>query len=188
MKSKPVSISGLFGLGDRAAIDQALSRLVRQGIILRVGRGLYAWPRISKLLNQPTITSVDSLARAWARQNDLRIIPFGAYAANLLGLSTQVPAKIIYYTNGRTQTIKLGTFSVRFLNRGPKTMDVKGRIAPYVFQALRWMGKDGMTPQNISHLQTILKPKDKSDLIRNMRHAVAWMKPILKQIAEGGNN
>jgi hypothetical protein len=187
MKGKPVSASDLLALGARAAIDQALSRLFRHGTIRRVGRGLYMWPLINKLLNQPMTASVDSMAKAWARKNGLRIIPFGAHAANLLGLSTQVPAKIVYYTNGRTQTIKLGAFPVRFLNRGPRTMDVSGRLAPHVFQAVRWMGRHGMTPQNIGHLQTILKPRDKSDLIRNLWYASAWMKPILKQISEGGD-
>ncbi len=187
MKGEPVSVGDLSVLGGRAAIDQALSRLVRQGTILRVGRGLYVLPRVSSLLNQPMTTSVDSLARAWASRNGLRIVPSGAHAANLLRLSCQVPARIIYYTNGRTQTIRLGNTPVRFLNRGPKTMDVSGRIAPYIFQALRWMGRRGMTPANISLLQTSLKQRDKSDLIRNIRYASAWMRPILEQIAGGGH-
>lgn len=185
---KPLAAVDFICLGDRAAIDQALSRLVRQGTIRRVDRGLYVWPRISKLLKQPVTTSVYSMAKAWARRNGLRIIPSGGYAANLLGLSTQVPAKFVYYTNGRTQTVKFGDVPVRFLNRGPKTMDVSGKIAPHVFQALRWMGKHGMTPANISRLQSVLKPKDKADLLKNMRYAAGWMQPILKQIAEGGPN
>ena len=187
-RGRSVSIFDLLDLGSRAALDQALSRLVRRWKISRVGRGLYAWPRISKLLNQPVTPSLNDLAQAWARQNGLRIVPAGAYAANLLGLSTQVPAKTVYYTNGRTQTVRLGSMPVRFLNRGPKTVDVSGRIAPAVFQALRYMGKDGMTTQNIKHLQSLLKPRDKTDLTRNMRYAAAWMKPILKQIAEGGHD
>ena len=187
VKGEPVSAADLSTLGGRAAIDQALSRLVRQGAIIRVGRGLYALPRVSSLLNQPMKASVDSLARAWARRNGLRIVPSGAHAANLLRLSTQVPARIIYYTNGRTQTVVLGSVPVRFLNRGPKTMDVSGKNAPYAFQALRWMGRRGMTPANITLLQSSLTPKDKSDLIRNIRYASAWMRPILEQIARRGD-
>jgi len=183
---RSLSILDLLDLGSRSALDQALSRLVRRGTISRVGRGLYAWPRISKLLNRPVTPSLNDLAHAWARQNGLRIVPAGAYAANLLGLSTQVPAKTVYYTNGRTQTVRLGAMPVRFLNRGPKTMDVSGRIAPAIFQALRYMGKDGMTTQNIRRLQALLKTRDKADLTRNMRYAAAWMKPILVQIAEEG--
>lgn len=182
----PVSIQELLSAGPRPAVDQALSRLVRQGRVLRVGHGLYAWPRMSKLLNQPMTPSPYKLAHVWAKKNGLRIIPHGAYAANLLGLSTQVPAKIIYYTNGRTRTLKLGPFSIKFLNRGPKTMDVRGRISPLVFQALRYMGKDGIAPQAISRLTSLIPRKDKAELRRNLRLASSWMKPILERIIEGG--
>lgn len=185
---KSVSIADFLDFGPRAAVDQALSRLVRQGTIRRVGRGLYAWPQYSTLLNQPVAPSPNDLARAWARQHGLRIIPSGAYAANLLGISTQVPAKIIYYTNGRTQTVKLGSHSVKFLNRGPKTMDVTGQVAPHVFQALRYMGANGMTPSVIARLRRLLKPKDKADLKRNLRRATGWMKPIIESIAQEDAN
>ncbi len=181
---KSISIADFMDFGPRAAVDQALSRLVRQGTICRVGRGLYAWPQYSALLNQPVSPSPADLAQAWARQHGLRIIPFGAYAANLLGISTQVPAKIIYYTNGRTQTVKLGSHSVKFLNRGPKTMDVTGQVAPHVFQALRYMGANGMTPSVIARLRRLLKPKDKADLKRNLCRATGWMKPVLESIAK----
>lgn len=127
--------------------------------------------------------SPDDLAQAWARQYGLRIIPSGAYAANLLGISTQVPAKIIYYTNGRTQTVKLGAHSVKFLNRGPKTMDVEGRVAPHVFQALRYLGANGMTPNVIARLRRLLKSEDKADLRRNLHRATGWMKPVIESIA-----
>lgn len=181
---RAISVAEMLGLGPRAAVDQALSRLVRQGTICRVGRGLYAWPRYSTLLDQPVVPSPDDLALAWARQHGLRVIPSGAYAANLLGLSTQVPAKITYYTNGRTQTVRLGDHTVKFLNRGPKTMNVTGRLTPHVFQALRYLRANGVTPYVIARLRRVLEPKDKADLVRNLRRAPGWMKPILEQIAQ----
>jgi len=126
--------------------------------------------------------STDALAQAWARKNGLRIVPSGAYAANLLGLTTQVPAKITYYTNGRTKTIKLGQHSIKLLNRGPKTMEVQGKTSPLVLQALRHFGKEGVTPVMISRLQSLLTEKDKAELKANLRHAPAWMEPGLRQI------
>ena len=170
-------------LGTRSAVDQALSRLVREGAIRRVRRGLYELPRMGKLLKQPVVPSPDELVRAWARNNGLRVVPSGAYAANLLGLSTQVPAKIVYYTNGRTQTLQLGPYTVRLLNRGPKTMDVSGQVAPLVLQALRSMGRNGVTPEVIGRLRLTLSPQDKAELRRNLRYAVAWMKPVIEDIA-----
>jgi hypothetical protein len=178
------STADLLDLGSRSAVDQALSRLVRKRTVQRVGRGLYAWPRLSVLMKAPITPSPDDLTRAWARSNGLRIVPHGAYAANLLGLSTQVPAKYVYYTNGRTQTIHLGGFPIRLLNRGPKTMDVSGPLAPLIFQALRYLGKEGITPTVIRRLRAVLKPGDKADLKRNSRYAAAWMKPVLDAIAQ----
>lgn len=151
---------------------------------MRVGRGLYAWPRFSTLLKQNVPPSVDALAHAWARQNGLRIIPFGAYAANLLGLSTQVPAKYVYYTNGRTQRVKLGGVDVRFLNRGPKTMDVKGPLVAHIFQALRYLGKDRVAPVDIARLRRLIRPRDRADLKRNLKKAAAWMKPVLQSVLQ----
>ncbi len=182
-KGAPVPTRDLLDLGARPAVDQALSRLVQQGIIRRVRRGLYELPRMGRLLNQPVAASPDELIHAWARNNGLRVVPSGAYAANLLGLSTQVPAKIVYYTNGRTQTLKLGPYTIRLLNRGPKTMDVRGRVAPLVFQALRYLGPRGVTPEVIRRLRSALSAKDKDELWHNLRYAAAWMRPVIERIA-----
>lgn len=181
-----VSAKDLLDLGPRAAVDQALSRLVRQGRIQRVQRGLYAWPRTGTLLKRPVVPAPDELAQAWAKKNGLRLVPSGAYAANLLGLTTQVPAKIIYYTNGRTRTLTLGPYSIRLLNRGPKTMDAPGRVSALVLQALRHVGKDGVTPEKIARLRTVLQSRDRAELAQALTQAPAWMKPILQQILVKG--
>ena len=182
-QGEAVPVRDFLDLGTRAAVAQALSRLVRQGTIRHVGRGLYELPRVGKLLNEPVVQSPDELVRAWARKNGLRVVPSGAYAANLLGLTTQVPAKITYYTNGRTRTLALGPYSIKLLNRGPKTMDVNGQTAPLVFQALRYLGQTGVTPDTIDHLRSKLSRKDKAQLRRNLRYAAAWMKPVIEEIA-----
>jgi hypothetical protein len=175
-------------LGERPAVDQALSRLVRQGAIRRVRRGLYELPRIGKLLNEPLVQSPDELVQAWAKKNGLRVVPSGAHAANLLGLSTQVPAKIVYYTNGRTRTLKLGPYSIKLLNRGPKTMDVGGRMAPLIFQALRHLGRSGVTPEAVQRLRSALSAKDKAELRANIGYAPAWMIPVIEQVLSTEGN
>jgi len=178
----PVPASDFRDLGNGPAVRQALSRLVRQGTIRRVRRGLYELPRMGKLTGQPVAASPDQLVRAWAKKHGLRVVPSGARAANLLGLSTQVPARIVYYTNGRTRTVKLGPYTVRLLNRGPKTMEVRGRLAPLVFQALRYLGRKGVTPEVIDRLRTMLSPKDKAELEKNLHLAAAWMQSVIAEI------
>jgi len=181
-RRRPVPTRDFLDLGNRAAVDQSLSRLARAGEIRRIQRGLYDLPRISTLLNQPVTPSPDELVRAWAKNNGLKVVPSGARAANALGLSTQVPAKSVYYTNGRTQTLKLGPYTVKLLNRGPKTMDVSGRMAPLVLQALRHIGRHGAGSEVVRHLQEILSQREKAELMRNLCHAPAWMLPVIREI------
>lgn len=182
-KGQSVPAADFLDLGSRPAVRQALARLARQGAIRRVRRGIYELPRMGTLLNEPMVQSPDELVRAWARKNTLRVVPSGARAANLLGLSNQVPAKIVYYTNGRTKTLRLGPYSIKLLNRGPKTMDVRGRMAPLVFEALRYLGRDGVTPEVIGRLRSTLSPKDKAELEHNLRYAAGWMIPVIHEIA-----
>ena len=177
-----VAVADLLDLGTRAAIDQALSRLVRQGRVQRVQRGLYQSPRTNSLLQRPITPSPDAVVRAWARKNGLRVVPCGTYAANLLGLTTQVPAHIVYYTNGRTKTVVLGPYTVKFLNRGPKTVDVQGTYSPLVFQALRYLGRDKATPAVLDQLRRNLPVAARAELQRNVRHSPAWMRPLLQSL------
>ena len=181
-RRRPVPTRDFLDLGNRAAVDQSLSRLARTGEIRRIQRGLYDLPRISTLLNQPVTPSPDELVRAWAKNNGLKVVPSGARAANALGLSTQVPAKSVYYTNGRTQTLKLGPYTVKLLNRGPKTMDVSGRMASLVLQALRHIGRDGVGSEVVRQLQETLSQREKAELMRNLCHVPAWMLPVIREI------
>ena len=179
----PVFAGDFLDLGDRPAIDQALSRLARRGMLCRVGRGLYALPRVSRLTGTATSLSPDSIARARARKLGLRILPSPAYAANLLGLSTQVPAKIIYLTVGRDGIIRAGTANVIFRHGSPKTMAVSGRMAPLVFQALRYLGRPGVSEAHLGRLSRLLKKKDKRELMGNLCNASGWMRGVLLRIA-----
>jgi hypothetical protein len=132
--------------------------------------------------------NTDELVQAWARKNGLRVVPSGAHVANLLGLSTQVPAKFVYYTNGRTRALKLGPYFIKLLNRGPNSMDVGGRMAPLVFQALRYLGRSGVTPEVIDRLRLALSGKDQAELKANTGYAAAWMIRVIEQVASTEGN
>lgn len=177
------SASDFLDLGSRAAVDQVFSRLVHRGQLHRIGRGLYAVPRISRLTGSVMTAAPDAVARTLARKLDMRILPSGAYTANLLGLSTQVPAKIIYLTDGRARTVRIGPQTIIFRHGSPKTMAVTGRVAPLVFQALRYLGRRGVSQDEIMRLRRLLKKNDKQELLRNLLHAPGWMRSVLLQIA-----
>ena len=109
----------------------------------------------------------------------------GAHAANALGLSTQVPAKYVFFTDGRTQTITLGGSKVRLVNRGPKTMRLRGELATMIFQALRYLTPRYVRDPHVSRLQGILRPKDRLDLRYNLKYAAQWMRPIILKLING---
>lgn len=184
-KSDAVAIPDLLDLGSRPAINQALARLTRTGQIMRTGRGLYAIPRYSRLLKINMAPPVHVLVKAWARQQGVRVVLHGAHAANMLGLSTQVPVKLNYFTDGRTQTITLDGVKVRLINRGPRTMRLRGELATMIFQALRYLTPKYVHDDHIARLQGILRPKDRKDLKYNLRYAPEWMRPMIQKLIEG---
>ena len=118
-----------LNLGSRSAVDQALSRLVREGRLRRVGHGLYDMPRMSTVLKRAAPVDLDADIAALARRDGIRIVPDGLVAANQPGLTTAVPAKVSYVTDGSTRTLKIGGRTVRFRHAGPSVMQWAGRSA-----------------------------------------------------------
>jgi len=171
-----------FDLGNRAAIDQALSRLVRSGDIRRLARGLYDYPK-----NHPDFgdvpPSADRVASALAEKDNLKIQPSGAYAANLLGLSDQVPAKLVFLTDGSTRVVQVGNWRIKFKKTSPKNMATAGKISGLVFQALRFIGRENIDEIVIRKLNRLPK-KEKQILIADLRYAPAWMEKVIRRLQE----
>lgn len=179
-----VSASDFEALGNRAAVDQALSRLARRGKLHRLGRGLYIYPSVSPLTGRMRLPSADAVAHAFARKLGHRILPSRPYASNLLRLSTQIPAKNVYVTDGRSRMVQLGAHTLYFHHVEPSTLAVSGRVAPLVFQALRDIGRTRVSDADVSRLRNLLPEKDRKSLLRSLRFAPVWMQAVLKAIAE----
>src|SRR6266849_4245071 len=127
-------------LGSRAAVDKALSRLAAKGTLRRLGRGLYDYPQIHPQLGA-LAPDPDAIARTIAGKFATRLQPSGAYAANLLGLSTQVPSRIVYLTEGRAKTVRIGKKDIQLKHTTPKNMETAGRVSGLVIQAFGYIGK-----------------------------------------------
>ena len=181
----PLSAIDFDEMGSRSAIDQALSRLARRGKLHRLGRGLYIYPRVSPLTGQMRMPTADAVARAFARKLGHRLFPSRPYASNLLRLSTQVPAKNVYLTDGRSRMVRIGSHTLYFHRVEPSTMAASGRVAPLVFQALRDIGRKRVSDADVSRLRQLLPEKDRKALLRSIRFAPVWMQPVLEAIAEG---
>lgn len=173
--------SDFLDIGTRAGVDQTLSRLADQGVIRRLTRGLYDYPRKSLRFGYLS-PSADDIAKAVARKDNQILQPSPAMAANQLGLSTQVPSKPTYMTDGPTRTKTIGRQMVQFRNASSKTLVGAGQKTGAVFQALRYVGKDRVDDQVIDTLARALDDKDRALLSKQSKHVPAWMHPVVQQI------
>lgn len=145
---EPLYAKQLLGLGSRAAIDQALSRLAKGGALLRVGRGIYVRPVEGRFGTRPPET--EKMVRAIAEARGETVASHGATAANALGLTTQVPTRSIYLTSGRSRTLNLGKLTVELQHAPPWQLTLAGTPGGQIVRALAWLGPErsqGMTQE-----------------------------------------
>lgn len=170
-------------LGGDDAIRQSLSRLTKEGTIRRLAHGLYEYPRIHKTLGILP-PQAEQVIKALAERDQITVQPSGAYAANLLGLSEQVPNKIVYLTQGSPRKIKIGNMEIVLKRTSNKSMAAAGRRSGLVIQALFYLGKDHLDKVIASKLKRKLSASDKKDLIKDIKLAPIWMRGFLKEVAE----
>ncbi len=173
-------------LASRSAVGTSLSRLVDRGDLRRVSRGVYAYPRQSKLLGE-LAPSPQAVAKALARRGGERLLPIGAQAANLLDLSEQVPAKLVYLTDGPTRTVMIKNLPVELRQSTPKRLAVADRISGTVAEALRFLRKDHVDDTVIATLRRRLSEQDKKQLIKDIPLVPAWIGDVFRKIAEPGD-
>ena len=171
-----------LGLGSRAAVDEAFSRLAKEGVIRRLGRGLYDYPRLHPALG-PVPADADQIAAALARKTGSRIQSTGARAANALGLSTQVAARPIYLTDGRRRTVQVGGQAIELRHAAPRVLAGAGRIEGTVIQALRYLGPEQIGADTVERLRQALNAREKAALRREALSAPGWLVPTLLDIA-----
>lgn len=158
-----------------------LTRLVRDGKIRRIARGIYDQPHPHPLLGQAGAGS-DSVVAAVARNRNLRLLPTPAVAANQLGLSTQVPAQRVYLTDGAASKVQLGKLKIVFRRNSGRNLALAGRASGIVSQGLRDLGKGKVTPQHISHLRRRLDTAALKELAQDIAQVPAWMRPHFQEL------
>lgn len=176
-------------LGSREAVDQALHRLTRGGDIRRIARGLYDKPQANSLTGQPTHPDPRAVVDALARRDQARIIVDGMTAANDLGLSDAVPARIVVHTDARLKPIKLGKLQIDFKTTAPSKLYWAGRPAMRVVQALHWLHDIAadQDPAVKKRLSGIFANPDHGasivdDLRRDLLALPTWMQLILRDM------
>ena len=180
------SAKDFLDLGTRASVDQALRRLTLAGKIRRVARGLYDFPRAGAIVSQRA-PDPRAVAKAAARARGAHIVPTGAAAANALGLTTQVPARADYLTDGPSKQIDLNGRRVRLKRVSPKRLANAG-TAGAVIEAFRYLGQDAvsrLSNADLARVSRALRDGDTRGLQRAVRNAPDWMRPTLDRIAKG---
>lgn len=173
--------SDFLDVAGRAAVDQALSRLAKSGRLRRLARGLYDFPRVHPKLG-PLSPVPDDVAQALARETGSQVQIAGARAANALGLSTQIPAKSTYLTDGPSRRVVFGRRVVDLRHASPKHLVAPGSPAGTVVQALRHLGSARAT--DVARVAARrLSASDKKTLAASAIQAPAWMRPTLVSIA-----
>lgn len=166
--------------GSAESIRKALQNLKEKGLIRSVAHGIYVRPIIDKYIGEVLPTAED-VAKAIARRDKIKLISTGAYALHALGLSTQVPLKLVFLTDGAPRIIKVGKRTIKLKRTTPKNLKAKGKISSLVIQALREIGKDKATEVELRKINTLLQKEDPKLLQHDIALAPVWIREIMKQ-------
>lgn len=169
-----------YDVGSSEAIRTALHRLVKENSIIRVAHGIYVRPKISKYIGV-VLPSAEEIAAGIAQRDRIRYIPTGSYSLNALGLSTQVPMKIVLLTDGSPRVIKVGKRTIKFKKTSPKNLLAKGKISKLVIQALREIGMDNQTQEEENKILHLLKKENPEHLLHDIKLAPVWIQKIMKK-------
>ncbi len=175
--------SDFLDIGTRQAVDLALHRFAKGGTLRRLARGVYDYPKEHAVLG-PLMPSADEIAKALAGRDRTRLLPTGAYAANALGLTEQVPAKVVFLTDGPARTVKVGPMTIQLRQTTPRNMAAAGRLSGLVIQALRELGKEHVSAARVDHLKRLLPLEKRKELLKDLPLAPVWMQPIIRTLAE----
>lgn len=173
--------SDFAGFGEAKAVNKALERITASGKIIRVARGIYCKPKIDKDFGFGAIyPSVDEVARAIAKRDKCRIVPTGDTALNTLGLSTQVPMNVVYFTNGTPRRIKIyNGRGILFKHVVPKKLDFKSELVMLITLALQTLGQGNVSEEQLERIRLLLSNETKERISADLPLVPAWIRSII---------
>ncbi len=169
-------------------IDKALSTLTKEGKIRRICRGMYDYPKYSDLLGQQLSPDHDQVAQAFARKFNWRTLPSGDAALNLLGLSTQIPGKFIYLSDGPNRKYSILSYKLEFKKTVLKEIGFKHRESGLIVQALKALGKERITAEVIEKIRKQLEPEKYGKILKDTKTVTGWVYDGIKEICREGSN
>jgi len=180
-----VSIGDIFfiadftELGNYEAVRKSLQRLTKEDSIKRIAKGIYLLPKIHERLGI-IYPHAEQIAKAIAKRDKARIIATGSTALNLLGLSTQIPMKVVFLTDGSARNIKVGNQTIQFKKTNPKNLSIEHRLTNLIIQALKAIGEKNVQQEQIDKIQMIINESGERKLIyQNLKNAPVWIQKTI---------
>ena len=158
--------------------NKSLERLVKSGEIERIAQGIYVRPVIDNYIGK-VFPSIEQIAFAIAKRERATVIPTGSYAMYKLGLTMQVPLNIVYYSDTSARKIKIGKQTITFKKASSKNLAFVGEISTLAIQALRSIGKDQATTEEIKQIKKILKNENLKHLQHDLQLAPVWIRKLM---------
>lgn len=178
--------SDFVRFGEQKTVNKALERLAKEGVLIRISRGFYYYPKIDRKLGLGVLyPTLETIAESIAKRDKARIVPTGLYALNRLGFSTQIPMNIQYLTDGSNRKLTLyNGATIEFKHTAPKNLAFNSQLAMLITFAFRSLGKENITEEILAHTKELLA-KDKSQTVKqDYKLMPAWVSSIIKSLYE----
>ncbi|MBK7732203.1 MAG: hypothetical protein IPI37_05470 [Bacteroidales bacterium] len=172
-------IDDFASIGNKKTVGKALERLVNSGELHRVATGIYVRPVNDELLGV-VLPGIEEIAEAIRKRDKARIVPTGSYALYKLGLTTQVPMNVVYYTDSTARKIKVGKQTITFKRASARNLSAIGDTSKLVIQALKTIGKDKVTEEELGKIRELLKQEKPFHLQHDLKIAPDWIRKLLK--------
>ena len=181
-KGRLIFISDFSELNNYDTVRKSLQRLAKKGLIIRISKGIYYYPKNDKILGI-LYPSIEEIGKAIAKRDKARIIPTGAFAQHLLGLSTQIPMNVIYLTDGSARKIKIGKQTIVFKKTSPKNLSYENQLSSLIIQSLKSKKENNITEKEKQILkEIIIKSGKQKEIEKDIKNAQVWIRKIILQI------
>jgi len=181
-KGKLIFISDFSELDNYDTVRKSLQRLVKKELIIRISKGIYYYPKKDEILGI-LYPSIEEIGKAIAKRDKARIIPTGAFAQHLLGLSTQIPMNVIYLTDGSARKIKIGKQTIVFKKTSPKNLSYENQLSSLIIQSLKSKKENNITEKEKQILkEIIIKSGKQKEIEKDIKNAQVWVRKIILQI------
>jgi hypothetical protein len=165
--------------GSARTVGKSLSRLVEMGELYRVATGIYVRPEKDIVLGI-VLPGIEEIVEAIRKRDKARIVPTGSYALYKLGLTTQVPMNIVYYTDSTARKIKVGKQTITFKRASARNLSAIGDISMLAIQAMKSIGRDKVTKEELTKIKELLKQEKPFHLQHDLKIAPEWIRTALK--------